>query len=130
MDSGISVEEFDDVMMLSLDDISESIEAIEAELAQIHKIRTPVRMSLIRKILRNELVEDDLVARWHQLYATLLRCAKDSARERPDHIFCADADGADIGKGAAVGGLFFDLCYVVACKMPSDEVRNQGPTTT
>lgn len=110
MTSGLSVEEFGDVIPLSLDDLRESIEAIEADLAKAHGIKTSVRMSLMRKIINNEIVEDELVARWHQLYASLLRCAKDTAkakaREFPEKPPPSGTE-IDSEKGAAAGGLFF-----------------------
>lgn len=129
MNSGLRLEDFGDVTPLSLDGLSENIEAIEGELARIHGIRSPVRMNLMRKLVYNEIVEDDLVARWHQLYASLLRCAKDSARERTEQV--ASSYGGDIEneKGAAESGLFFGSLHVVVCGIKLDGTRPQSPKT-
>jgi hypothetical protein len=115
MNSGLRVEDFGDVTPLSLDELSESIEAVERDLANAHGIRHPVRMHLMRKLINNEIVEDELVARWHQLYASLLRCAKDKAAEpAEDTPPYGGVQGSE--KGAAAGGPFFlphRMCLVV-----------------
>lgn len=129
MDSGLRVEDFGDVTPLSLDELSESIEAIEGDLARAYGIRSPVRMHLMRKLVCNEIVEDDLVARWHQLYAALLRCAKDKARERADQVSSSYGGDTENEKGAATGGLFFCSFHVVARRIVCNGTQPQSPKT-
>ena len=45
------------------------LEAVEAELAKRLGIQGDPRSELVRLAQTNQLVEDELVARWHELYA-------------------------------------------------------------
>lgn len=67
----------------TFEDVKEELEAVERELARRLKLRRPIRRTLIALDRANKLDEDELVARWHELYSSYADWARSDAWEEP-----------------------------------------------
>ncbi len=63
--------------MKNVEDVAEELADIEKQLAERHQIkRRPVRLELVRLVKEGQLEEDELLARWHTLYAMMMELSR------------------------------------------------------
>lgn len=58
--------------VVTLTQLRDQLEHVEEQLAQRHHIKFDIRRELVARIKRGALVEDELLAQWHDLYANYL----------------------------------------------------------
>ena len=90
----------------TFDDIKEELREIEQKLATQLKIRRHVRRTLLALDRANKLYEDDVVARWHELYSRYVAWACfDTLEELPCEWEQAPCVSEDDEEGAADAAL-------------------------
>ena len=67
----------------TFEDIKEQIEEVERQLADRFKIRRHIRRALIALDRANKLEEDELVARWHELYSNYADWTRSDTWDEP-----------------------------------------------
>ncbi len=88
----------------SFEDIKLQLEEVESELAGRLRIRRHVRRELLLLDRANKLGEDDLIARWHELYSSYAWWLKSEAWAEPPQVDCESDEGAaDAALAAFVG---------------------------
>lgn len=88
----------------TFEQVEKELEAVEQTLAQRHEIAHPVRENLFELCRKNHLVEDELLSRWHELYAsymdylraTLVELEKNILAEQSCWQFLASSNGLTI----------------------------------
>jgi hypothetical protein len=59
------------------EDLVAKLVQVEREMATQHGIKGDVRQEILRRIRAGEIVEDELLVRWHELYAGYLGWEED-----------------------------------------------------
>ena len=84
----------------SFDDIKQQLEEVESALASRLKIRRHVRRELLLRDRANKLGENELIARWHELYSSYAWWLKSEAWAEPPPV-----DDCESDEGAANAAL-------------------------
>jgi hypothetical protein len=87
-------DEFEGCELDTFESCKASLERVEHQIAEKLGIKNHFRYELMRRDLANTLVEDELVADWHQLYATYISWLVGTTPKTPGQLGY-DAYGAD-----------------------------------
>lgn len=97
-----TVDDLDPECFETFDDVKEELREVEEKLAKRFKIRRHVRRTLFAFDRANMLEEDDVVARWHELYSRYLAWVRfNTLDEQPCELEEAPCVSESIETGAA-----------------------------